>query len=314
MIKKTFLSGVLAIALLWGSAQANEPSYASVTYTGQSEETLSLSSLKYRIEYHDVPVQTTCYRQEFMGYRWQCWMTPNGQVCRQVPVYRTVAYPCTVIEKQAIKVADANVSAVVTLRFGTFPSNLVPNEVFTVKLDEDRLEVSTSGSKNVLVIKGSGANSYDRVEMGAIDQINMMSNMPMSFLAAEPYAQAFDMGFSGVSVVNGKVTFKASSLMSELALPLHLTVVRRRDFASDYLVYERVLKFDSFVKAPQNDGTVQFSASYKELGIPALGEGKYLFTFTSDINRAVSGLGTLINASSIDSDLSAKSQMLLKIK
>ncbi len=324
------LFGLFALVAI-SAATANAASTATVQFTGQSAETITLDSVKYRTEYQEREVVRTCYREEFRGYRWECPRGPYpgpypgprpgpgprpvpprpypgpgpGPGCRQVPVYVQVPYSCVVRERVPVQVFDANVIANIEMSFGDLPQGVSANETFEASLDGDQLSVSVKGSGKLLI----GENMTTGVaRLG--NTIQLTANSKYSFVDAAPVVQAFAQGMDALSVLNGTVTMNVSPAIQDFASGLSVQVIQHRSLAADRELLNRTFPFSIFAMKSVG-GATNISANYSTLGLPVLDKGKYEFIFTME--AALPGM-RIMNADQFGSALKAQSIMNLRVK
>jgi hypothetical protein len=95
---KVLLISVLAFSATVKYAKADDS--AEFLFIGQTSQELNLDSVKYRTEYENRPVQSTCYRQEPREVT-RCRNFPDGhQECWREVVYVNIPYSCTVWERK----------------------------------------------------------------------------------------------------------------------------------------------------------------------------------------------------------------------
>lgn len=303
----------LALVSTLGLSSAQAASTATVVYTGQNQENITLNSVLYRTEYQDRPVTRMCQRQEFAGYVWRCNGAPApgprpvpGHQCVQVPVYRYVNYPCTIIERVPVQVFDANVMANVTLNFAEFPQGLLPNEAFTVSLDGMELKLMARSTGKAIISKREAITAS---RQGSL--VSVAANYGLSFRDAAPVLAAYKNGIQKMSVVNGKISFQMNTAAEALGMPYHLRVVRERALGSDTLVFNRPVPFNTFRGTPSNSDLSLFESTYAEIGLPALGSGKFSFLLTSKFEVAGE---TILNAADLGGPIEASRSVLLTIR
>lgn len=317
------LFGFFSLALL-SALPVHAASTATVQFSGQRLETITLDSVKYRTEYQEREVVRTCYRREFRGYRWECPRGPYpgprpgpgrpprpypgpgpGPGCRQVPIYVEVPYSCVVRERVPVQVFDANVIATIDMNFGDLPQGILANETFVAELDQDQLSISVQGSGKLLVgerLVGSTSRLGSTIQVTA--------NAQYSFRDAAPVVQAFTKGMNSLSVKNGKVTMNVDPALQEAATQMHVKVTRERSLGSDKELVNRSFPFSVFAMKSVGNET-NLTAAYSTLGIPSLDKGKYEFVFS--IAAAFPG-ERLMNADQFGSALRTSSTMNLRIK
>jgi hypothetical protein len=193
-LRLLFALGALAIAL---PAAA---STQSVVFDGSNlSPQLSLSTVESHVVYETREVPSTCYRDEFIGYRTECdtvWrrqcrdrricreVRPGHRrchvepectsfperVCRQIPEYRQVSYSCSKFETVPVRTeVDFNVRAEVSVNFSQVPAGVTPAEQLQVALDGEQVSLSAAAVSNrvLMFVQKNSSVQVVKPDLGA---------------------------------------------------------------------------------------------------------------------------------------------------
>ena len=244
---------LLPLFLLAASAQASDT--AEVLFQGQSSADLNLQTVLYRTEYQNRPVIRTC-RQ-------------GGRT-----------YPCTVWERVAVRVFDANVYARVHLSFGDVPVGMMPRETFVVSLNRDHVQVMAKTSGKLLITQ---ANPFLRsVRIG--DTIQVVGRHAFHFHDLFGVSATIENGITDVTVSQGKIFFALDSAFFNRGFLLNLAVSKNRFLARDSVYFSKIVQPDSLEGIPMPDGRTLYSADLVALGVPSFSKGRVNFDLTGMFN------------------------------
>jgi hypothetical protein len=293
------------------------------------EQSVKLTDQEGHWTYRQEEYLDTCWTREFAGYRQECHNTvreycswedtcvtrPDGSktcnrqrvcrnvpdtVCREVPVYRDVAYSCTKVRTVRDQyIIDAYIDADITVRLGELPA--------TVKLDE-QIQVSLSGlvpavsvsraSGNVLIFATKEKTDYD--ERGG---------RPVSKSLDVTYRLDFvDLRAAAAPILGGEGNIEILELVGntlKLTLPkvqlpeflaLELKIEKSKALLPDPNIVDQRVPADALVLRDLGDRTEVTILLSKLSMKEAIGKGKYNVTLTVKVESA---MRSFLNPSSL---------------
>jgi hypothetical protein len=254
-----FLALILLMTISFGTIASSQTK--TFFFDGSQESVnLSLQAEETHTEYRWEQVRTICYRQE-VYYHTYCSQTPDGhRVCRTVPRYRTVSYPCIQTVSVPYEVKDYDVIANVDLAI-TNSSTLTPGETFKLTLDEDRLSLSgSSGSKKFfLLLKGEKRSTSTNGTLKTID-----ASYAVELVEAAPILKALDL--TNISFQENILSLKLGPVTASESIGFHLTVKKAPLLGADTVLFNRELQTSEIKITTQNESS-EANVNIQTLGL-----------------------------------------------
>lgn len=312
-----FLVTVLSLAMSLSTLASSGETKTFVYDGSQNSIELLLRGEKTHTEYNYETRQTTCYRTEVVGYRTICSSEMNAlpprhpvprpmprpmphprpypRYCRTVPVYGTVAYPCTQTVPVPYEVKDYDVDAKVVLDVTKLPEAVTAGEKFTVKLLGDTISLEATGSKKFFLVLNK---KDERAELqGSIKYLDAYYSVEL--IEAAPVVKALQV--NRLSVKNPVVTVDMGTTTSKY-LTMSLKVVRAPLLGSDTVLFDRELT-EGEVSLDENS---MVNVDLSKLGVDLNG-GRFLITAKAYLKVN----GKVLNASQFG-DLEASKTLIYK--
>ncbi len=162
------------------------------------------------------------------------------------------------------------------LDFSAVPEDIIPNEIFKVVLDGERLSISMVSSGSLLVTQTTPEVVRERTEEG----VKVIARYGFSFHALSPLNRVLGTGFTDVQIKNRTLSFVADPDLFDLGMAIRLQVGKRRIFIQDRVVYDQPLLKVSFSQDPAPNGKILYSAPLDALGVPDFTRGSFNFNLT----------------------------------
>lgn len=319
------LTGFFALALSF-SAVASTIDTKTFVYDGSVNSVeLILRAEKTHTEYRVEQTQTTCYRQELAGYRTICtggygpgYPAPGpyprpypgpyprpypgpSRSCWQEPLYRTVPYPCIQTVRVPFEVKDFDVDARVIVDVTKLSPEATPGETFKVTLNGDTLTFDAIGSRKFFIVK-----KKQDIRSSMNGSVKMMDALLAAELVeAAPLLKAVKM--EGISVSNGMVNLNLGPVDTLANLGIELTIVKKKTFGSDKVLFDRELSASEIAVTPTASGA-DAGINVSKLGVE-LEDGKFSITAKAFAKFS----GNLMNSSQFES-LSSSKTLIYKIR
>jgi hypothetical protein len=253
----------------------------------QDSVQMSLRAEETHTEYRYEQRQTICYRQ-IVHHETICHTNPQGQTsCRTVPRYVTVPYSCIQTVQIPYEVKDFDVIANVNLKVSTVVG-LTPGETFKVKLDEDSISLSGTGSKKFFLIQKM--NNVNMRVNGSVKFID--ANYSVDLVEAASVVKALEV--SDVSLKDTILSFKTGSIEVRSLIGFHLNVKKAPVFGSDTVLFDRELSSSEIEISSQAEATTA-DVNIRKLGVE-LGSGRFTLTAKTFFKYQ----GTILNVNQFD--------------
>lgn len=282
------LVGLLALSFSLVSL-ASTGETKSFTFDGsQNSVELLLRGEKTHTEYRVEDVQSTCYRQEVVGYQTVCsggygpyprpypypyprpYPSPYPRHCYSQPIYRSVPYSCIRTVRTPFEVKDYDVDTQVILNV-TNLSEVAANEKFSVTLFGDQLTLTMKGSKKLIGVLKS--ESIQPQMAGSVKIINAVYNVEL----VDAQAINDSLKLSKISMSRGVLNVKSGRIGNRGDLTLALNVVKKKALASDITLLDRALKQGEYSVEDDADVASNISIDMAALGLNLNG-GKFSIT------------------------------------
>ncbi|MFP5387164.1 MAG: hypothetical protein ACLGHN_13885 [Bacteriovoracia bacterium] len=252
----------------------------------QDSVQMSLRAEKTHTEYRYEQIRTTCTRQE-VYYSTVCHNTQNGPVCRTVPHYRTIYYPCIQTIRVPYEVKDYDVEANVNLSVAALPE-ATAGETFKVTLDGDRLSLSAIGSKKFFILlKKQDQTSRMSGSVKFID-----ATYATELVEAAPIVKALEM--TSISMKDSVLSFDMGPVAAPEFIGYHLTVKKAPIFGSDTVLFDRELASGE-IQINAQDSASSATVHIDRLGVE-LSSGRHTLTAKAFFKHA----GSILNASQFE--------------
>jgi hypothetical protein len=184
------------------------------------------------------------------------------------------------------------VLARVRLEFGRAPAGTHPEEVFIVRLEEGRTTLEVKSSGRVLISQRTPEIRMRRTRLRTTIDVDYR----FSFLDLDPIADVLRTGISGFVAKDGSIAFSGATDFFERGFTLRFSVLKKRPFASDVLVFDRILSESGLDRKPMAGGKSLYQARLSDLGVPALRSGLFQFELYASFD---SGSESVVNASDL---------------
>lgn len=305
------LVGLFSIALSF-SALASTVDTKTFVYDGSQDSIeLILNTEKTHTEYTIQDVQTTCYRQEIVGYRSVCtggyyphpgprpgrYPYPGGiRSCYQQPIYRSVAYPCVQTVRTPYEVKDYDVNARVIVDVTNFSGVATPGEKIKVTLNGENLFFNVVGSKKFFIVKKE--QNVRGVLSGSVKSIDAL--LAVELVEAAPVLKAIKL--SNISMSKGVLTLGMGEVKNTDNIGFSLKVSKVKTLGSDTVLFDRELTSEEVV----------VNGSKAEINVDNLTEvsdGKFNLTAKAFAKFD----GTLMNDANFD-ELTSSRTLIYKIR
>lgn len=219
---------------------------------------LTLQAEKTHTEYRYEDRRTICYRQEVF-YRTICQPDGRGRrICRQVPQYRTISYPCIQTIRIPYEVKDYDVEADVEIKIDSLPVETA-GERFEVTLDGDELSLKVIGSKKYfIVLKKESINSSMQGSVKYLDAVYVAE-----LIEASPIMDILNL--SEMSLKDTSLNFKTGLVKNRKHVGFSLTVKKAPVLGSDTVLFDRELTESEIQLSPEDKVT------FAEIGLDKLG-------------------------------------------
>lgn len=250
------LVGLFSIALSF-SALASTVDTKTFVYDGSQDSIeLILNTEKTHTEYTIQDVQTTCYRQEIVGYRSVCtggyyphpgprpgrYPYPGGiRSCYQQPIYRSVAYPCVQTVRTPYEVKDYDVNARVIVDVTNFSGVATPGEKIKVTLNGENLFFNVVGSKKFFIVKKE--QNVRGILSGSVKSIDAL--LAVELVEAAPVLKAIKL--SNISMSKGVLTLGMGEVKNTDNIGFSLKVSKVKTLGSDTVLFDRELTSEEVV-------------------------------------------------------------------
>lgn len=270
-------------------------------YDGSQDSVeLLLQAEKTHTEYRYEQRSSICYRQQVF-YRTICQGNPRGgRVCRSVPEYRTVSYPCIQTVRVGYEVKDYDVDADVKINVIN-GSALPAGEAFNVTLNGDELSLAVVGSKKfIAVLKKSNVQSS---MSGAVKLVK--GSYTAELVEAAPVLKALDI--TNISMSDSVVNFKMGPIAELGLIGFKLNVTKAPIVGSNTVLFDRELNTVEF-QLNTNAENSDIGVDLKRIGVE-LTSGRFTITSTAFFKTQ----GSVLNASQFDS-LEASRTLIYKIR
>jgi hypothetical protein len=240
-------------------------------YDGSQDSVqLALRAEQTHTEYRYEQRSSICYRQEIF-YRTVCQHRPQGgRVCRSVPHYRTIAYPCMQTIRIPYEVKDYDVEAYVNLSIGKF-SETILGETFRVTLDGDHLSLAaSSGSKKFFILL-----KKSEVKVSVHGQLKMIdASYEAELIEAAPVLKALAM--TNISLRDSVLNFQLGSVDEQNVIGYSLNVSRAPLIGSNTTLFNRELATNEIHLTAEGKGS-RAEVNLERLGVE-LTSGRYSLT------------------------------------
>lgn len=305
------LVGLFSIALSF-SALASTVDTKTFVYDGSQDSIeLILNTEKTHTEYTIQDVQTTCYRQEIVGYRSVCtggyyphpgprpgrYPYPGGiRSCYQQPIYRSVAYPCVQTVRTPYEVKDYDVNARVIVDVTNFSGVATPGEKIKVTLNGENLFFNVVGSKKFFIVKKE--QNVRGILSGSVKSIDAL--LAVELVEAAPVLKAIKL--SNISMSKGVLTLGMGEVKNTDNIGFSLKVSKVKTLGSDTVLFDRELTSEEVV----------VNGSKAEINVDNLTEvsdGKFNLTAKAFAKFD----GTLMNDADFD-ELTSSRTLIYKIR
>lgn len=277
-----------ALVMLVLSMSVFASSETKTFYYDGSQDSIEmvLRAEKTHTEYRYEQRHTICYRQD-VYYTTHCTSTPQGhRVCRQVPHYRTVSYPCIQTVRVAYEVKDYDVEANVNLDVAK--TNIPAGETFKVTLDGDSIHLSAIGSKKFFImLKKQNVQSTMTGSVKLID-----ASYSAELVEAAPVMKALEM--TNISVKDSILSFKMGPVAVRDLIGFHVTVKKAPILGGDTVLFDRELASSEIQLNAQGAGSVA-DVNIQRLGVE-MTSGRHTLTATAFFKHT----GTILNASQFE--------------
>lgn len=250
------LVGLFSFVLSFG-AFASTVDTKTFTYDGtQNSIELILNAEKTHTEYKIEDVQSTCFRQEVVGYRTICtgghygpypgpgryprpYPYPGGiRTCHQQPIYRSVSYPCVQTVRTPYEVKDFDVSARVLVDVTNLSDVATSGEKIKVTLNGDSLSFGVVGSKKFFVVKKQqDVRSFINGSVKNLDAL-----LAIELVEAAPVLKAIEL--TKISMSKGTLTLSMGEVKSTDNIGFSLKISKVKTLGSDTVVFNRELTKD----------------------------------------------------------------------
>ncbi len=267
----------------------------------QDSVELLLQAEKTHTEYRYEQRSSICYRQQVF-YRTICQGggPRGGRVCRTVPEYRTVSYPCMETVRIGYEVKDYDVDANVKLNVIN-KTTLPAAEAFNVTLNGDELSVAVVGSKKFLVVLKK--STIQSSMSGGVKSIQ--GSYTAELVEAAPVLKALDI--TNISMSDSVVKFKMGPIAELGLIAFNLNVKKAPVVGSDTVLFDRVLDTNEFQLNTSADNS-DVAVNIQRLGVE-LTSGRFTITSTAFFKAK----DAVLNASQFDS-LEASRTLIYKIR
>jgi len=264
----------------------------------QDSVNMSLRAEKTHTEYRYEQRRSVCYRQE-VHYEVRCYGRPMS--CHQVPVYRTISYPCMETVRVPYEVWDYDVEANVDLKIAKLPVALPVGETIKVTLWGDRLSLSANGSKNFFILSQETAMTSQM--NGSVKFID--ASYALNLVEAAPVVKALEM--TDISLKNSVLNFKMGPVEVRDLIGFSLEVKKSPILGSDTVLFNRELKSSEIMIASEAE-SASANINIKDLGVNLTG-GRYTLTAKTFFKHE----GTLINKDQFE-QVEASRTLIYKIR
>ena len=245
-----------------------------------------LRAEKTHTEYRYEQRHTICYRQE-VYYSTHCTSGPNGQrVCRTVPHYRTISYPCIQTIQVPYEVKDYDVEANVSLDVAK--TEIPAGETFKVTLDGDSIRLSAVGSKKFFIMLNK--QNVQSTMTGSLKLID--ASYSASLVEAAPVLKALEM--TNISVKDSILSFKMGPVEVRDLIGFNLLVKKAPILGSDTVLFDRDLSSSEIQLNAQGAGT-NADVNIQKLGVQ-MTSGRHTLTARAFFKHA----GSILNASQFE--------------
>jgi hypothetical protein len=188
--------------------------------------------------------------------------------------------------------AEREIIAEVKVEFGKAPAGTNPEEVFTFRLDEDRLTVALKSSGRVLISQRSPEIRMHRNRR----RVSIEAVYRFSFLDLDPIAAVLVADILEFQAKDQAISFLAAPDLFERGFTLRLSVLKKRALAGDLLVFDRSLSASDFNRRPSGVGRTLYTAKLADLEVPRLRSGLYEFELNVSFD---SSSEAIVNASDL---------------
>ena len=314
------LIGLFSIALSFSSVASTVDSKTFVYDGSVNSVELILKTEKTHTEYRTENRQSTCYRQQIVGYSTICsggygpgYPHPGpyphpypgpyrgGRNCWSQPVYRSVPYSCMQTVRIPFEVKDYDVDARVIVDVTKVSPELTPGETFTVSLKGDLLSFNVQGSKKFFIVKKK--QDVRATMNGSVKMLDAV--LAAELIEAAPVLKALKM--TTISMNDGILNFDLGPVESRSNIGIDLKIVKVKTFGSDTVILDRELT-DSEVEVNASADGSEAGINVSNLGVELKG-GKYSLTAKAFAKFS----GNLMNSSQFE-DLSVSRTLIYKIR
>ena len=240
------------------------------SYDGSQDSIrFDLRTEKTHTEYRYEQRHTICYRQEVV-YRTVCSQTPEGRVCRTVPHYRTISYPCIQTIRIPYEVKDYDVEARVNISVEKMPVQLSRSEKLVAKLRGDSLTLSAAGTKKFFIIL-----KHQKVTSRMTGSVKLIdADYHIELVEAAPVMMALNL--TDISLQESKLNFKMGPVAVRDLIGFSLLVKKSPLLGSDTVLFDRELAVDEILLNAQENASVA-QVDIEKLGIELAG-GRHKIT------------------------------------
>lgn len=258
---------------------------ATFIYDGSRDSVeLVLNAEKTHTEYRTEERPSTCYRQEFMGYRTVCSGGYGGgghprrgggwrggaRSCWSQPVYRRVAYSCMQSVTISYEVKDYDVDARVIVDVTNLSSATTPGETFKVTLKGDKLSFEAIGSKKFFIVK-----KKDTTRSSMNGSVKFMDALlVVELIESAPVLKALKITDNSFQDENLRFNIGPTKNLESLGFSLKVTKVKF--LANDPVLFDRKLA-DSELQINSLGNLSEINVNLKNLNFE-MPQGKLKFT------------------------------------
>lgn len=313
------------LAVLSFSAVASTVDTKTFDYDGSVNSVeLLLKAEKTHTEYQTETRQSTCYRQEIVGYSTICsnggygpgypgpgyphpgpgYPYPGpyrGRSCWSQPIYRSVPYSCMQTVRVPFEVKDYDVDARVIVDVTNLSSEITTGEKIKVMLKGDSLTFLAEGSKKFFIVK-----KKQDIRESMNGNVKMLDGvLAVELVEAAPVLKALSL--TSISMNDGVLNFDLGPNADSKNIGMDLKIVKNKFLGSDTVILDRELKASEVNVTTTEEGSVA-GVNVKDLGVE-LKNGKYSIT----VKAFAKFSGNLLNPVQFD-DLSATRTLIYKIR
>lgn len=318
------LAGLFTLALSFSTVASTVDSKTFIYDGSTNSVELVLKAEKTHTEYRTENRQSTCYRQEVVGYSTICsgggygpgypypgpgypYPRPypgpigGGRHCWSQPVYRSVPYSCMQTVRIPFEVKDYDVDARVIVDVTKISPEATAGEKFTVTLNGDSLSFNVAGSKKFFVVKKK--QDIRATMNGSVKMIDGL--LAAELIEAAPVLNALKM--TNIALNDGVLKFDMGPVENRANIGFNLKVVKTKTLGSDTVILDREL-LQSEVEVNASSDGAEAGVNVSNLGVE-LKSGRYLLTAKAFAKFD----GNLMNSSQFE-ELSASRTLIYRIR